>query len=311
MRKKEYNNFIPHHEHMPLVSFVSLTYNHAKFIEDTIAGALSQDYPNLEIIISDDASPDGTYEVMKQYMRQHPTGKNIILNRNEKNMGLVPHLNYVMQNLVHGDIIVLAGGDDISLSQRVSETVKLFSDDKTIMMVTGQMERINARGEKIEQLPPIEDGVYHMDDTYIQSLTFMCGAPGMAIRREVWDTFGALLSECPTEDSILRFRALMLGSIYVSPNVFIKYRIHENNISRPGNILNLKTEGIVAQLKHDLQVASGKKLVSADMACRLYKKISLYEKYREISAMKFGKPRLIRGFYKVLQRLIEKQISHI
>lgn len=40
----------------PLVSFVSLAYNHARFIEDAIAGALSQDYPNLEIIMKDDGS---------------------------------------------------------------------------------------------------------------------------------------------------------------------------------------------------------------------------------------------------------------
>lgn len=300
-----------HLENKPLVSFVSLTYNHAKFIEDTISGALSQDYPNLEIIISDDASPDGTFNVMTQYMREHPTDKNIILNCNEVNMGMVPHLNHLIQNFVHGEIVVLAGGDDISMPHRVSETVEKFEEEASIKMVTGQMERINALGERIEQVTPITDGAYHLDDEYIQSLTFMCGAPGVAFRREVWNTFGILLKECPTEDSILRFRALLLGSIYVSPNVFIKYRIHENNISRPGNILNLKTEGIVAQLKHDLQVASGKKLVSADMACRLYKKISLYEKYREISAMKFGKPRLIRGFYKVLQRLIELQISYI
>lgn len=295
----------------PLVSFVAFTYNHAKFIEDTIAGALSQDYPNLEIIISDDCSPDGTYEVMKQYMRNHPTDKHIILNGNKKNMGLVPHLNYLMQNLVHGDIVVLAGGDDISMPHRVSETVEVFKRDESIKMVTGQMERINAAGDPIEQVPPMANGKYYMDDAYIRSLTFMCGAPGMAYRREVWDIFGSLLKECPTEDSALRFRALCMGAIYVSPNNFIKYRVHENNISRPSNIYNLKTQGIVAQLRHDLKLAEDKKLISQELAGRLEKKIKLYERSREIAAAKMKKPLFIRAYYKVLQRFVAKQVRNI
>lgn len=295
----------------PLVSFVSLTYNHAKFIEDTIAGALSQDYPNMEIIISDDASPDGTYEVMQRYLREHPTDKNIRLNCNEINMGLVAHLNYLTENFAHGDIVVLAGGDDISLPNRVRETVDVFLSDDSIKMVTGQMIRINAEGEKIEQVPPMADGKYYLDNGYIQSLTFMCGAPGMAFRREVWDKFGPLLQECPTEDSILRFRSLLMGAIYVSPSVYIKYRIHENNISRPENTKNLKTIGLVSQLQHDLNVAKNQQLVSEAVANRLEKKIAIFKLYRNIGIVKYGKPKIVRGLIRIPQMILQKMITRI
>ena len=50
---------------LPLVSFCILTYNQEKFIEDAIKGALSQEYDNLEIIISDDGSTDRTYDIAK------------------------------------------------------------------------------------------------------------------------------------------------------------------------------------------------------------------------------------------------------
>ncbi len=294
-----------------MVTVVVCTYNHARFIEDAIAGALLQDYPNLEIIISDDCSPDGTYEVMKQYMRNHPTDKHIILNGNKKNMGLVPHLNYLMQNLVHGDIVVLAGGDDISMPHRVSETVEVFKRDESIKMVTGQMERINAAGEPIEQVPPMADGKYYMGDSYIRSLTFMCGAPGMAFRREVWDTFDPLLKECPTEDSVLRFRALLMGALYVSPNIFIKYRVHENNISRPSNMSNLKTSGLVAQLKHDLMIATERGMVSDSLAKRLEKKIAIFKYNRNLGILKYGKPKIVRGIIKIPQIILQKWITKI
>ena len=295
----------------PLVSFVSLTYNHAKFIEDTIAGALSQDYQNIQIIISDDASTDGTYEVMKRYLQNHPTNANVILNCNEKNLGLVPHLNYLMENFVQGDIVVLAGGDDISLPNRVSETVDIFLSDDSIKMVTGQMNRINAEGEFIEQAPPLSDGKYQLDDKYIRSLTFMCGASAMAFRREVWESFGLLINECPTEDSVLRFRALLMGTIYVSPNVFIKYRIHKNNISRPSNMNNLKTSGIVAQLNRDLSSAQMNHMISDSIVKRLRNKIFIFKLYRNLGIIKYGKSKIVRGIIKIPQLVLQKQVERI
>jgi len=297
---------------IPLISFVSLTYNHAKFVEDTIAGALSQDYPNMEIIISDDASPDCTYEVMQRYLREHPTDKNIRLNCNEKNMGLVPHLNYLMENFVHGDIVVLAGGDDISLPNRVSETVEIFRSDESIKMVTGQMIRINAEGEKIEQVPPMADGKYCLDDGYIQSLTFMCGAPGMAFRREVWDRFGSLHPLCPTEDSTLRLRALLNGQIMVLDKKFIKYRIHGNNISLGSNTYKLKTKEIARQYMRDLRVAKELSLQPSVTIKRLKKKVVLYYCDRQLSYLQSKiRNRYVKYPFKILQKVVNRIVKNI
>ncbi|MEO5658257.1 MAG: glycosyltransferase, partial [Polaromonas sp.] len=47
----------------PLVTFVLFAYNQKKFIAEAVNGALSQTYSPLQIILSDDASTDGTYEV--------------------------------------------------------------------------------------------------------------------------------------------------------------------------------------------------------------------------------------------------------
>mgnify|MGYP001097425295 CR=1 FL=1 len=57
----------------PLVSICCITYNHEKFIEDAIEGFLMQktDFP-IEIIIHDDASTDGTREIIDRYKEQHP-----------------------------------------------------------------------------------------------------------------------------------------------------------------------------------------------------------------------------------------------
>lgn len=51
---------------IPNVTFVMLCYNQEQYVEAAIRGALAQDYLNLDIIISDDNSPDRTFEVAKQ-----------------------------------------------------------------------------------------------------------------------------------------------------------------------------------------------------------------------------------------------------
>ena len=49
------------------VSIITITYNSAETIEDTIQSVLSQDYPNIEYIIVDGASKDRTLEIVEQY----------------------------------------------------------------------------------------------------------------------------------------------------------------------------------------------------------------------------------------------------
>lgn len=52
-------------EKNPLISVVLLTYNHEKYIKDCIMGIIEQDYNNIELIILDDASKDGTIKIIR------------------------------------------------------------------------------------------------------------------------------------------------------------------------------------------------------------------------------------------------------
>ena len=51
----------------PLVSFGIITYNQEQFILDTLKGAVSQEYDNMEIIVSDDNSTDKTFEIVESF----------------------------------------------------------------------------------------------------------------------------------------------------------------------------------------------------------------------------------------------------
>ena len=52
---------------LPLISVVMCTYNGDRFLKEQIDSILSQSWQNLELVISDDASTDGTVLILKQY----------------------------------------------------------------------------------------------------------------------------------------------------------------------------------------------------------------------------------------------------
>ena len=149
----------------PLATLVVLFYRHRQFVPDTVAGALSQTYPNLEIIFSDDNSPDNTFEVVQRAVKDYKGPHKIILNRNEKNMGLVPHINKALFELAHGDYLFLNGGDDISLPERVSLGMEYFLSDPSIMAVTGSYLTIDKNGREIGKSIVSRDTILKIDDT--------------------------------------------------------------------------------------------------------------------------------------------------
>jgi glycosyltransferase involved in cell wall biosynthesis len=106
----------------PLATFVLYAYNEEKFIREAIESAFAQTYSPLEIVLSDDGSTDRTFEIMQEMAAAYKGPHKIILNRNEKNIGIGSQLNAAAA-MTNGEFVVLANGDDISLPIRVERIV--------------------------------------------------------------------------------------------------------------------------------------------------------------------------------------------
>lgn len=92
----------------PLVTIMIPTYNQEQYIENAIESALSQDYSNLEIVISDDNSTDQTGIVIKKYLND----PRIKYFRNTKNLGRVGNYHHTLYDLATGEWVVNLDGDD-------------------------------------------------------------------------------------------------------------------------------------------------------------------------------------------------------
>ena len=109
----------------PLVSFIVLSYNQEKYIEQAILSAFSQTYECLEIILTDDCSTDKTFDVMTRMNVEYNGDHKIIINQNQQNLGIGGHLNRAME-LAKGEFIVINAGDDISIPERTSEMINVW-----------------------------------------------------------------------------------------------------------------------------------------------------------------------------------------
>ena len=94
-----------------------------EFISHTLDSVLEQDYDDIEIIIGDDASSDGTIEYIKNYSSSSRIP--ITLIQHDINVGISKNFNDCLR-VINGDIIFLLGGDDVFLKDKISKQVKHF-----------------------------------------------------------------------------------------------------------------------------------------------------------------------------------------
>ncbi len=206
----------------PLITFALFAYNQEQFIEEAVQGAFAQTYSPLEIILSDDGSSDQTFAIISRMASEYCGPHKIILNRNEQNQGLIPHLNKVVIELSHGEIIVAAAGDDVSLPTRAEMLYKLWDDNnRKVCSMYSSAYAITHDGKDLGILRPtnnISDIVKYIDDEVVVS-----GASS-AWHKCVFEIFGGIDNGVILEDAVIGFRGLLLGSVGYIDVPLVKYR---------------------------------------------------------------------------------------
>jgi len=147
----------------PLVSLIMLAYRQEALVGDALRGALAQDYPNLEIVASDDCSPDGTFDEMRRVADAYSGPHKVIVNRTERNLGIFPHL-YEAIALSGGGLIVGAAGDDVSYPHRVSRLAERWQQTDADALYS-DWDVIGADGELVSRgrpklAPFVDAGAY-------------------------------------------------------------------------------------------------------------------------------------------------------
>jgi len=121
---------------VPLVSIITPTYNHEKYITDCILSAQSQTYTNWEMLVVDDGSTDNTFLIVKELASKDPriqvfTQKNIGIFR------LSETYNFAL-SIAKGKYIGVLEGDDVWLPEKLALQLKELEADEDIVMSYGK-----------------------------------------------------------------------------------------------------------------------------------------------------------------------------
>lgn len=217
----------------PLFSFLLITYKQEQFVEEAFRSCINQTFRDFEIIISDDNSPDGTFDVLQKLVEEYLQmggGINIILHRNEHNKGIGGNFQQAAA-LSHGKWLVMAAGDDVSLPNRL-ETLKHVVESYP------EAYGINTARYFVDE--KTENPQYNFKEDYL------LGADSVWHRSLFFD-FQPLDKRVMSEDHILNLRAMLKGEMLQVNTPTIKYRISSQNYSMQ------KTSDITEKKRADLK----------------------------------------------------------
>ncbi len=234
----------------PLVSFILVAYNQECFIEEAVWAALKQTYEPLEIIVSDDASIDRTFEMAKAVVDQYQGPHRVILRRNPGNMGINPHFNLVVRE-AQGEYIVVAAGDDVSLPERTEKLVKQWSAGASGVFSNATL--IDAQGSSHGLF--VRSGYKCMKTWQEMALAGTHGTWGCALswEKKVFDVFGDMPENILGEDAVIPFRCALLKGIAYIDEPLVEYRDRGENVSFWAQEKRLGKEGMVKLGTHIMQ----------------------------------------------------------
>ena len=205
----------------PSASIVLLTFNQERFVQDALQSLLNQDCEDIEIVISDDCSTDGTWEQIQTTLEGYEGPKKIIAIRNQANLGILD--NYALAfKKTSGDLIFMAAGDDISLPNRCSQSIQFWRNcEKEYDLVAADAIDMSYAGEhlKIKETDPLEEWTV---ERWFVGRPFFFGASFMVTRKLL--NLTSLNNQLPYEDHCLVFRSLLLGGAIRLPEPLVCHR---------------------------------------------------------------------------------------
>ncbi len=184
------------HDRLPLVTVGIPTYNSARYLRQCLDSILAQTYRNIEIIIADNASTDGTLAIAEDYRRT----RGIRLIRHASNIGAGNNFNSLI-GAASGDYVALYHSDDIYDPTIVERCVQVLKDDAAIGLVGTMASVIDKHGRKVRSLslPPelkkIGQTHFTLDDTFLGLLRqtrhhYFFVTPSIMVRKDAYQELG-------------------------------------------------------------------------------------------------------------------------
>ena len=164
----------------PLVSIITPSFNQSRYVEATINSVLSQDYPNIEYLIVDGGSQDGTVEIIKKYEDK------LAWWASEKDKGQTDAINKGFAR-AKGEILAWLNSDDTYEPGAISAAVKYLQEHPQVGLVYGDCNFINEDGRVIGKFGSAQTNQHLLRQGYVH-----IPQQTMFFRADLWKKVGPL-----------------------------------------------------------------------------------------------------------------------
>ncbi len=206
---------------LPLVSIATPSYNQAQFLEETILSVLNQDYPNLEYIIIDGGSTDGSVDIIRKYEDR------LAYWVSESDDGQADAINKGWRRAT-GSILAWLNSDDLYEPGAISTVVHFLQNHPEVAVVYGKYLRIDEYGNSLPmdgakpRVPPQID-MRH----WLTSWECPISQPSTFIRKEIIERVGMLDPSLQFAlDVDLWVRIALVADFGYVPTVLSRARMH-------------------------------------------------------------------------------------
>lgn len=206
------------------LSFVVMAFNQEKYIRDVVACALAQEYPDLEIILTDDCSADSTFDIMQDMANSYDGPHRLVLNRNPENLGLIGHVNRLF-DLATGDYVIYNAGDDCSEPCRARVLADIIQAEAPHYIHSNVLD-LHPDGRPFGKLRSREHRIELSDMPIKELARKMSHGIGASAcwHRELMSKFGPITELGLFEDRVMLFRARLIGKVSYTDQRLIRMR---------------------------------------------------------------------------------------
>ena len=205
------------------VTVVLLACNQAATARAAAQSVLAQTGPPLEIVLSDDASRDGTFEVLAGVAASYRGPHRVRARRNAANLGIGAHYNRLMEE-TEGELLVTAAGDDFSQPHRVERLAAAWeASGRRADLIASHYTDMAPDGGGGGDAVAIDDLGALTLAGWCARRPFTVGATH-AFTRRMMERFGPFIGGVWYEDPIMTLRAVLSGGALTVPEPLVRYR---------------------------------------------------------------------------------------
>ena len=222
----------------PLVSIITPSYNQARFLEATLRSVLEQEYPNIEYLVVDGASTDGSVEIIRKYADR------LAWWASEKDTGQSEAINKGLRR-AQGEFVGWLNSDDVYLPGAVSAAITVFQSHPEAGLVYGDAQAIDSDGKPFNLMRARQ---YTLAD--LLAFQIIC-QPAAFMRRSVLEEVGYLNPAYHLlMDNLLWMCMAQKAPIVYTPQTWAAARYHDQAKNRTrGAAYGQEAKVLISDLK--------------------------------------------------------------